>query len=86
MVFSDDEHQGRMTMARDIKTLAPYFGITVNPKRVESVYKHNDGRIALMDKVGSQWEGYFTNDHGTTYICDTRRELIADMQVVKIAR
>ena len=78
-------------MARDTKTLAHVFGIPITdpcinnalmPKRRRAtVYVNTQGIVAHLEKCGSQWEGHFENDHSTTFICDTKRELVFDMNV-----
>ena len=65
----------------DYHLLAHLFPAPPNrkPRRAKREYSFN-GRTAMVDQCGSEWEGYFEDDHSVTYIADTKRELLTDME------
>lgn len=71
-------------MALDYNLLADIFPAPVKAgthTRSASVYIDDKGRVAHMEKSGREWEGWFDDDSGMTYVADTKRELIFDMSV-----
>ena len=45
-----------------------------------AVTKSINGRKAVIEKIGSVWEGYFDDDHSETFIGGTKRGVIQDME------
>ena len=76
-----------MTIHADL--LIDYFSIPVRravtkkfPQTQE--YIDSEGRLAFVERVSNrEWEGWFKGDHSMTYSAPTKRELLADMGLVK---
>jgi hypothetical protein len=39
-----------------------------------------NGRKVSIEKNGSEWDGWFEDDHSVTYTADTKGELLADIE------
>lgn len=77
-----------MTNKLDYDCLKDFFSIEVDSKpkrkRKEPIYQDSNGNVANIQQVHSrEWEGWFDHNHSVTYVAETKRELIADMQVVR---
>ena len=64
----------------DYEALADIFpDPTSKKRRAKREYTFN-GRKAIVGKYGREWEGYFNDDHSVTFIADTKRQLLFEME------
>jgi hypothetical protein len=65
----------------DEDALIDIFSIPVKPKRKAKREYKAGNRTAHVNKEGSEWIGYFADDHSVEYIADTKKELLIDMGI-----
>jgi hypothetical protein len=73
---------GKPMGERDENLLIDFFFVTVPAKRrrqAKTVYQFK-GRKAHVERHGNEWNGWFADNHAMTYVAETKREVLADMQ------
>ena len=68
----------------DNNLLIDFFSIPTKPTKIRKKKSPTTriemgSRVAIIEKHGREWEGWFDDDHSTTYVAMTKRELIDDM-------